>query len=137
MKEIFFKEGQTAWWLVNNMVIEGKILHISDSSYPVTFRMVSGVTETFTLDGRFRVDDIAPSLFQIKPIITTNKPLTDEFQVGDKVECMVKGYGVVVEIYKKEPLYPVSVLFDGGSKHIYTIEGKHFNTDHKPTLRKV
>lgn len=135
----YFKEGQTAWWLKQGQLIEGIIYNnISNRLYPFFFNPLNDVeVATFTYDGRINSTG-SVCLFQKHFPIPQNVPLTDGFQVGDRVKCKVRGIGTVKYI-ETDARYPVKVEFDNylDGKYNYTLEGKFSTTDYEPILTKI
>ncbi len=56
-----------------------------------------------------------------------------DFQVGDKVVCLLKGSGEVVSI-SDSTVYPIEVLFWNDASDLYTINGYLHDGDEYPCL---
>ena len=53
-------------------------------------------------------------------------------EVGDRVWCVLYGYGTVVGMDKSD--YPIRVHFDGGDGTDFTSEGREFSEEKEPSL---
>ena len=64
------------------------------------------------------------------------KPINDfsDAKVGDKVTCYYGGYGTITKIMMEED-FPIGVTF-GKRTEEYTLEGKIYNEDGRPSLYK-
>ncbi len=139
----YFKEGQTAWWLSSGKLIEGTLsVNEGNDIFPFVFNPNSIDEDishilTITYDGRmFQKSGVV--IFQKPFPIPQNVPITDDFQVGDRVKCKIRGLGNVKYI-KTDVRYPVIVEFDNytDGEYNYTLEGKFSITDYEPILTKI
>lgn len=137
----YFKEGQTAYRLMDGEFMEGIILYKNNlSTFPILFESKDGTyTAFFTYDGRVNTNG-SVCLFQKPFHIPQNIPLADEFQVGDRVKCKIHGFGNVVNIEAKDN-YSVKVKFDKFDEYFdlvgYTLEGRLNINDYEPILTKI
>ena len=58
------------------------------------------------------------------------------FKVGQKVICKVHGEGVVSDVWDDQA-YPVDVEFLKGGWEDYTVDGKLYENDDKPSLSVI
>ena len=55
-------------------------------------------------------------------------------EVGDRVWCVLYGYGTVVGIEKSDYSYPIRVDFDGRDSSDFTLEGREYSDEEEPSL---
>lgn len=143
--KIYFKKGQKAWWLCGGALTEGIIKKIdtTEQKYKIIFQFTDQndgeFVENFTEDGKFSTNDIAVTLFQRPFDIPKNIPLDEMmFNVGDRVESMIHGFGTVIWIDEARR-NPIMVEFNNDPEHYldFTKEGRFNELDHKPILRKI
>ena len=60
--------------------------------------------------------------------------MESKFKEGDQVECITKGKGTVSEVYNENGMYPIKVTFNNGLSYNYTLDGKTYSSDIRPSL---
>ena len=107
----------------------GKVSQIDlDNQYPLKVRFKNGTYTGFTVDGKFSTSDTYPTLSYKeygRREDKQKKPIYDRIEVGDKVFCVLYGWGKVTEKNNDESgNYPITVGFGNASSQFYTRDGK-------------
>ncbi len=101
------------------------------------FIMFDGKDGTYVVYDETQVNEIGRFYtdLEAKKYIKTMKKKEDkmDFQVGDKVVCLLNGNGVVVKNYSDTD-YPILVLFNNKNNCRYTKNGKIYDRDEYPCL---
>ena len=64
-----------------------------------------------------------------------NKNVTfTDAKVGDRVWSLTEGWGTIIDRFSPYIYYPVAVEFDNGAYRTYTLLGRLYISDHRPTL---
>lgn len=64
-----------------------------------------------------------------------NKNVTfTDAKVGDRVWSLTEGWGTIIDRFSLYIYYPVAVEFDNGAYRTYTLLGRLYISDHRPTL---
>lgn len=107
----------------------GKVANIeTDTKYPLKVIFDNGAHVYLTIDGKYSIQDTYPTLSYKeygRCEGKKKKPIYDRIEVGDKVFCVLYGWG---NIKRKDDSgsdsYPIVVVFDNTLSQFYTRDGK-------------
>lgn len=136
--EKYFEVGMPVWAIIRAEVRQGEVIGIElehEGTFGSVIAKFDEETWRYNRDGRSLFKGMT-GLFQKSFKLPKNEPLCDNLAVGDRVKCLIYGYGTVRDIYPKRAK-PLLVLFDRGNADFYRKDGKLSKKDREPILTRA